>query len=217
MKLGDPVLKITFMRRGANRDSEREAVCRSRMSGGPAGRGADDRVSPVVPGPAQTMRQPIPSQAMFRMRANATGSGVDPLAPPQFSSTRQAPPVQTRRMAMGTPTDLREIRLQSPPGPLTRQAVLAPEKRTPPEAPRGGVLSRLFAFLSGRVPAAKKLRVAETVALGEKRFVAIIDADGQKYLIGGGTAGVALLTRLDDAANPVESLPPFREVLEAAR
>jgi hypothetical protein len=217
MRLSDPVLRLTFVRRSANHDSGKDKAHGSGDPGRPANREADCRVNTPAPGPAQTTRQPIPSPAVFGMRKIAADSRVNPLSPPQTPSTRQAPPPQLRRTGTETSTDFREIPLQSPPGPLARQAVLSQVKRMPREAPRGGVLSRLFALLGGRVPPAKKLRLAETVALGEKRFVAIIDAEGRKYLIGGGTSGVALLTRLDDAANPVESLPQFREVLEAAR
>lgn len=43
----------------------------------------------------------------------------------------------------------------------------------------------------------KQLRVSDTVSLGEKRFVAILHTEGQKFLIGGGASGVALLAELD--------------------
>jgi flagellar biogenesis protein FliO len=40
------------------------------------------------------------------------------------------------------------------------------------------------------------LQVAETVSLGEKRFVAVIKVDGREFLIGGGATNVALLAQL---------------------
>ncbi len=46
----------------------------------------------------------------------------------------------------------------------------------------------------------RRLRVAETVSLGEKRFVSIVEVDGRSLLIGGGSAGVALLQQLDATA-----------------
>jgi hypothetical protein len=45
----------------------------------------------------------------------------------------------------------------------------------------------------------KQLKVSETLSLGEKRFVAILNVEGRKFLIGGGATGVSLLTQLDDA------------------
>jgi hypothetical protein len=44
--------------------------------------------------------------------------------------------------------------------------------------------------------ATKRLRVAETVSLGEKRFVALVTIEGREFLIGGGSTGVSLLTEL---------------------
>jgi hypothetical protein len=43
----------------------------------------------------------------------------------------------------------------------------------------------------------KRLRVCETVALGEKRFVAVIEVDGEQFLVGGGSTSVATLARLE--------------------
>ena len=47
-------------------------------------------------------------------------------------------------------------------------------------------------------PARKTLRVCETVSLGERRFVAVVQVDEERYLIGGGTGSVSLLSRLPD-------------------
>jgi flagellar biogenesis protein FliO len=44
--------------------------------------------------------------------------------------------------------------------------------------------------------ATKRLRVAETVSLGEKRFVSIVSIEGREFLIGGGASGVTLLAQL---------------------
>jgi flagellar biogenesis protein FliO len=46
--------------------------------------------------------------------------------------------------------------------------------------------------------ARKNLRVCESVSLGEKRFVAIIQVDEEKFLIGGSSSAVSLLTRLQE-------------------
>lgn len=42
----------------------------------------------------------------------------------------------------------------------------------------------------------RRLRVAETVSLGDRRFVVLLEADNQHYLVGASSAGVTLLTRL---------------------
>ncbi len=46
--------------------------------------------------------------------------------------------------------------------------------------------------------AARRLHLAETLSLGEKRFVSIIEVDGTQYLIGGSSGNVQLLSRLED-------------------
>jgi flagellar biogenesis protein FliO len=44
----------------------------------------------------------------------------------------------------------------------------------------------------------RELRLVETLSLGEKRFVATIEAGGARYLIGATAGQLSLLTRLDD-------------------
>lgn len=43
----------------------------------------------------------------------------------------------------------------------------------------------------------KRLRVCETVSLGEKRFVAVIQVDGEQFLVGGSSNSVSTLARLE--------------------
>jgi flagellar biogenesis protein FliO len=43
----------------------------------------------------------------------------------------------------------------------------------------------------------KRLRVCESVSLGEKRFVAVIQVDGEQFLVGGSSNSVSTLARLD--------------------
>ena len=47
--------------------------------------------------------------------------------------------------------------------------------------------------------ARKNLRVCETVSLGEKRFVAVVQVDEERFLIGGSSGAVSLLIRLQEA------------------
>ncbi|HTV16385.1 MAG TPA: flagellar biosynthetic protein FliO [Acidobacteriaceae bacterium] len=76
-------------------------------------------------------------------------------------------------------------------------------KAKPATQPANGVMNRVISLLSGKhgLRNTKQLRVAETISLGDKRFVAVVHVDGQKFLIGGGTSGVSLLTQLDSAQN----------------
>jgi len=64
-----------------------------------------------------------------------------------------------------------------------------------------GLLSRAWNWLRERQAArssSKRLQVAASVALGEKRFIAVIRVDGQQFLVGGGASNVALLAQLQD-------------------
>lgn len=70
------------------------------------------------------------------------------------------------------------------------------------------LLSRALSWLRGGSVPGKRLRVLETASLGEKRLVAIIQADGGRFLVGCGATGVSLLTRLDQTQNSVSAPDP---------
>ena len=44
----------------------------------------------------------------------------------------------------------------------------------------------------------RRLKVAETVSLGEKRFVSILQVDGEQFLVGGSSASLVLLAKLEE-------------------
>jgi flagellar biogenesis protein FliO len=72
-----------------------------------------------------------------------------------------------------------------------------------------GLLSRFWSWLQARRTdrsSDKRLRVAETVSLGEKRFVAVVQVDGRHFLLAGGPTNIALLAQLD-------TNEPFEDVL----
>jgi flagellar biogenesis protein FliO len=46
----------------------------------------------------------------------------------------------------------------------------------------------------------KRLRVCETLSLGDKRFVAVIQVDEKQFLLGGSHASVSLLAQLEKPA-----------------
>lgn len=52
----------------------------------------------------------------------------------------------------------------------------------------------------------RRLRVRESLSLGEKRFVAVVEFESQQFLIGGGAGSVNLLARLGESDD-------FRKVL----
>ncbi len=109
--------------------------------------------------------------------------------------------------------------------PLQINSPIAPLADAPQFGGGSATLARLVATgkaLLGRVRThqfasllktkTRRLRVAETVSLGEKRFVSIIEVDGVSFLIGGGTSNLALLAQLP-APNPQ---PGFSDALTQA-
>ena len=92
----------------------------------------------------------------------------------------------------------------TPSIPITGQAIEFPELEdevslSSLRAPTG-LLSRLWRWIQARHVArssTKRLRVAETVSLGEKRFVAVVQVDGRHFLLAGGPTNIALLAQLD--------------------
>jgi len=68
----------------------------------------------------------------------------------------------------------------------------------------GGLLSSLVNWIRDRrnkVFQSNKLRITDTISLGDKRFVSVVHVDGQRFLIGGSSSTVALLTPLEAPAN----------------
>jgi flagellar biogenesis protein FliO len=62
------------------------------------------------------------------------------------------------------------------------------------------LFSRAWTWVQHRQAArldVKRLRVAETVSLGEKRFVAVVQVDGRHFLLAGGPTNIVLLAQLD--------------------
>jgi hypothetical protein len=81
---------------------------------------------------------------------------------------------------------------------------------------QGNLLRRALSWLNGDYSTPKRLRVLETVTLGDKRLVAVIQADGRRFLVGGGPSGVSLLTALDQTQRPFEDIESSAGLRELA-
>jgi Flagellar biosynthesis protein, FliO len=70
-----------------------------------------------------------------------------------------------------------------------------------------GVLVRVGSWLRARYTDTtnKRLRVSETVSLGEKRFVALVTVEGREFLVGGGASGVSSMTHLGMVREPADA------------
>jgi len=62
------------------------------------------------------------------------------------------------------------------------------------------MLTRTWTWTQQKLKSAqvrKRLRVCETVSLGEKRFIAVIQVDGEQFLVGGSSNSVSTLAHLE--------------------
>ena len=68
--------------------------------------------------------------------------------------------------------------------------------------------------------APRRLRLCESVALGERRFVAVVEYDARRFLVGGTSSSLVLLSRLEDAEPLAEGEPsnsvPWRALATSA-
>jgi len=59
--------------------------------------------------------------------------------------------------------------------------------------------------VSRRAP--KRLRLCETLPLGERRFVAVIEFEDSRFLVGGTSSSLVLLAQLNRGEDGMHSLP----------
>jgi flagellar biogenesis protein FliO len=70
----------------------------------------------------------------------------------------------------------------------------------PPKAPWGAAFKDLCqrAWAGVKTRRVRRLRVCETLSLGERRFLAVIEFDRQEFLVGGSGNSLELLARLQE-------------------
>lgn len=107
-----------------------------------------------------------------------------------------------------------ETRQILPPRPVAAPKSIS--SKTLAQPPRRGLLSRAISLLRAAAPAARQLKLVESVSLGEKRFVAVVHADGRRFLVGGGSSGVSLLAQLEESPKSTENLRTFAGPTELA-
>ena len=69
-----------------------------------------------------------------------------------------------------------------------------------PDSSAWGLLRKLARHVNVR-QRPRRLRLCESLGLGDKRFVAVIEFDEKQFLVGGGPATVSLLAQLGESSN----------------
>jgi flagellar biogenesis protein FliO len=98
------------------------------------------------------------------------------------------------------------------------QADAANQTASLAQSPGAAALKSLWQWVQRRVKVRKvrRLRVCETLSLGDRRFVAVIEFDGQEFLVGGSGSSFELLARLHEGKVITETAPscepqPFKD------
>lgn len=166
---------------------------------------------------SQSADAELPMASIFArtLRTLAEREQFDLSATPLAAPAASMPPAPRKKgpapagspLTPGASLKKKEAIAPEPPQPAPAQEAV-PEKPTVQQPAASGLLTRGWAWLkkNNKFAAARQLRVAETVSLGEKRFVSVILVDGQKFLIGGGSQSVTLLTQLGAAQAASEAL-----------
>jgi flagellar biogenesis protein FliO len=68
--------------------------------------------------------------------------------------------------------------------------------------------------LSRRAP--RRLRLCESLPLGDRRFVAVVEFDGARFLVGGTASSLVLLSRLADAGDGAHDEDEVEDEVEDA-
>ena len=65
------------------------------------------------------------------------------------------------------------------------------------------ILSRICALATSRRPE-RRLRLCETLSLGEKRFIAVVEYGKQKFLLAGTPQNISLLQSLNESVRATD-------------
>lgn len=107
----------------------------------------------------------------------------------------------------------RAVAVAAAPRQTSPTMIPRPEKQVARQAPN--TLGRAWSWLQTKYTTTsnKRMRIAETLPLGEKRFVALVTIEGREFLIGGGSSGVSLLAQLDASREPASAIQPGLRVV----
>jgi len=179
----------------AEAQRQEEARQRTPVASQPAQRQPLISLGPLPRGPQGRSRGRPLQPAAAPARAEKPAPAQKVAEPERAPATTNAPLADGPSLVRKTPVAERQTAIQKIPA--AREALAARKPRRPQNPP---LLLRAWNWLKERnaLSSKKQLRVSETVSLGDKRFVAVVHVQGQKFLIGGGTAGVSILAELDN-------------------
>ena len=86
---------------------------------------------------------------------------------------------------------------------LARSSQEAAQHGTTASSKLAALLGRIRALAAGR-RREPRLRLCETLSLGEKRFVAVVEYGQHKFLLAGTQQNISLLQRLDESFKNTE-------------
>lgn len=145
--------------------------------------------------PAKKMRpKPAGKQKLSNKvkPARAAGAAWDPKSRPGNDSFQDVLHSYLKKQAANVPTK----NVESVGRPWTRFTSNGPL----------GNLARAWSWLQSKYTrsATRRLRLSEVVALGDKRFVALVQVENREFLIGGAASGLSVLAQLGRTPGPAE-------------
>src|SRR5581483_1503505 len=148
-----------------------------------------EEITPNLQDDALTLETPVTNEwdsdaHITEMHCDSTRANEDSCAP--ISVTPVVP-------------DSQEVQLQPELTPESANAESI-DSRPRPWEPLLHTLMQAWKWIQRKVTSQrtkKRLRVCESVSLGEKRFIAVIQVDGEQFLVGGSSSSVSTLARLE--------------------
>ncbi|MBI3476224.1 MAG: flagellar biosynthetic protein FliO [Acidobacteria bacterium] len=84
------------------------------------------------------------------------------------------------------------------PNPLSPSPTSEGKLELPSNSSQRGIWNVLLRYFRNMRAPQKRMRVCESVSLGDKRFLAIVRVDCESFLLGGSTGSVSMLAKLND-------------------
>ena len=66
-----------------------------------------------------------------------------------------------------------------------------------------GLIRKAYAWILRMRQPARQLRMCESLSLGEKRTVAVLQFEGQRYLVGATASSITLLSRIPESSEAI--------------